>query len=94
MELLINVARGATLTYGQLGVVGVVVVVVVTTLHISANNEPIWDILFAYDVVFDRDEYVHYLKICLINIDYDIDLFPCFSEDNASRGVCGGLLTR
>ena len=41
---MINVARGATLTYGQLGVVGVVVVVVVvvvTTLHISANNEPI-----------------------------------------------------
>ena len=34
-----------TLTYGQLGVVGVVVVVVVvvvvTTHHISANNEPI-----------------------------------------------------
>ena len=29
---LINVARGATLTYGQLGVVDVVVVVV-TTLH-------------------------------------------------------------
>ena len=32
---LINGARGAPLTYGQLGVVGVVVVVVVTTLHIS-----------------------------------------------------------
>ena len=40
-RMMINVARGATLTYGQLGVVGVVVVVVVTTLHISANNEPI-----------------------------------------------------
>ena len=37
---LINVARGATLTYGQLGFVGFVVVVV-TMLYISANNEPI-----------------------------------------------------
>ena len=38
-------ARGAPLTYGQLGVVGVVVVVVVTTRNFSAATEPISDIL-------------------------------------------------
>ena len=41
---MINVARGATLTYGQLGVVDVVVVVV-TTRNFSATTEPILDIL-------------------------------------------------
>ena len=60
--IMINGARGAPLTYGQSGVVGVVVViviviVVVTTLHISANNEPIWDILFAVHADFAWDHF-------------------------------------
>ena len=45
---LIKGARGAPLTYGQIGFVGVVVVVVVvvvTTRNFSAATEPISDIL-------------------------------------------------
>ena len=43
---MINGARGAPLTYGQLEVVGAVAV---TTLHISANIDPIREFLFAKD---------------------------------------------